>query len=71
MLSLERALAEPMLLGMMVGTQADAPAIGRLERHAAMAAGAHVCAFDGEALAPGDDAVMPANPRPVGRAGPV
>jgi len=69
MLLLEPSFPDPVLLGVMEAAQADAPAIGRLERGAAVRSGADVGAFNGQALAARDRAVMPAHPGAVGRTG--
>lgn len=68
-LLLEPWFAEPMLLGMVEAAQADAPAVGGLERGAAIGAGADVGALDRQAPAAGYTAMMAADPGPVSRAG--
>ena len=69
MLLLEPALPEPMLLGMVTGAQANAPAVGGLEGCTSIGAGANMGALDGQALAAGHRAVMAADPGTMGRAG--
>ena len=68
MLLLEPTFSEPMLLGVVMGAQADAPAVGGLEGGAAIGAAAHMGAFDGEPLAARDRTMMPAYPCAVSRA---
>lgn len=67
MLLFEPWFAKPVLFGVVMRAQADAPAVGRLERSAAIGAGAHMGAFDGPSPAAGNRAVMPADPGAVGR----
>ena len=56
---------KPVLLGMVVGAEADAPAVGRLQACAAIGAGPDMGAFDWQALAAGDTAVVFADPGTV------
>ena len=69
MLLLEPAFAEPVLLDVMMGAQADAPPIGRFERGTAIRSEPDMGAFDGQVLAARDRAVMPAHPGAVGGTG--
>ena len=66
----ERALTDPMLLGMVGAAQADGPTVGRLERATAIGAGAHMGALDGSGEADGDRATMLTHPGAVCGAGP-
>ena len=65
---LEGDFADQVLLGVVMPAQADCPPVGRLERHPAIGARAHVRTFDGELFATGHRAVMPPDPGPVRRA---
>ena len=69
MLLLEPSFPDPVLLGVMEAAQADAPAVGRLERHAAIGSRTHMRAFDREPLAARHAAVVLAYPGSVARAG--
>jgi len=59
-----------MLLTMVILTQTDDPAIGRLQRDPAIRTGANMSAFDRSAAAATNRAEMTAHPRAMAGAGP-
>jgi hypothetical protein len=64
----EPSFPKAVLFGMMQTAQADAPAVRRLERSAAIGTGADMSALNRQALATGHAAVMLTNPGAMGRA---
>lgn len=59
---LERALAKPVLLSVMVAAKADAPPVRRLEGNATIGSAADMGAFDRDALAAGHRAMVLSHP---------
>jgi hypothetical protein len=60
---------DPVLLGVMKSTQADAPAVRGLERHASVRAAPNMSAFDRRSLASKHRTLVPPNPCAMLRAG--
>ena len=66
--ALERCFADPVLLNVVIATETDDPAIGRLEPRASIGVATNVRAFDGTGEAAWHAAVMLAHPGAMGRA---
>jgi hypothetical protein len=66
--ALKFGLAKPMLLCVVPGAQADAPAIRGLETHATVRPGTHMSAFDDIMIAAGHAASMRPHPGAMTRA---
>lgn len=65
---LEGGLADLVLIDVVGSAQADGPAVGGFEPHAAVSVGVNVGTVDGEVGAARNTAMMPSHPRAVCRA---